>query len=186
MRNTLKNTKNGENAMAEDTLVQMLLEAADGAVADDRDVELARAAARWATEVAGWQLHLHNGFVFDRDALAYWVRHNVTEQVLEIRVRIDGVRPTYRTHARHHIAHLGHGLDVLASEHMIPARFCTLGRRALEDHAEVLERAAARLWAETAELPDADRASRLDRALGLVDAAESARRFAGAQLAVTG
>lgn len=164
--------------MAEDALVQMLLEMAGGVVADDRDIELARSAARWATEVAGWQLRLHNSFVFEREGMHFWVFGNRVEQILEIRVRlVEG--GAYRAHVRHRIAHLGHGLDVLAGEDLIPARFCTLGRRALEDHAEALDRAAMRL------ITGPTGASLFDWACGLSEAAESARRFAGAELAVT-
>lgn len=178
MHNTLKNTKNGETAMAEDLLVQMLLDVAGAAVTDDRDIKLARAAARWAEQVAGWRPHLHNSFAFQRHGLGFWVLGDRTEQILEIRVRLADDLP-YRTHARHRIAHLGHGLDVLAGEDLIPARFCTLGRRALEDHAEVLDRAAIQL------ATGANGPVMMDWACGLAEAAASARRYAGAQLAVT-
>jgi hypothetical protein len=190
VNNTLKNIKNGETTMAEDALVQMLLEVAGGAVADERDVELARAAARWAQKVAGWQLHLHNSFVVEREGLCFWILGNRAEQVLEIRARITADGP-YRTHVRHRIAHLGHGLDVLAGEDLIPARFCTLGRRALDDHAEALDRAADELW-RLAHLPGVNEGEGewydwelKIRSATLNMAADRARAFPRGELAVT-
>lgn len=180
------NIRNGETTMAEDALVQMLLETAGGAVDDERDVDLARAAARWAQEVAGWQLHLFNSFVFEREGLCFWILGHRTERMLEIRARV-AVDGPYRTHVRHRIAHLGHGLDVLAGEGLIPARFCTLGRRSLEDHAEALDRAANEMW-RLAHLPgiDEDECWELKiRSATLNMAADRARAFPRGELAVT-
>lgn len=183
--------KNEVVEMAEDTLVRMLLEVAGGAVADERDVELTRAAARWAHDVAGWRLHLHNGFVFERNGMCFWVLANRPDQVLEIRISSD-MRFRWTTHARHRIAHLGHGLDVLAAEDLLPARFSTIGRKALDDYAEALDRAASRLAAMGDEAGPAELAEygehypwemRL-RAAVMNRAADQARAFPRAELAV--
>lgn len=130
---------------AEDTLVQMLLEVAGGQVADERDVPLARAAARWASRHAGWQLHLHNSFFFEVQSLSFWILANRVDQVLEIRTRLEPGKG-WLVHARHRIAHLGHGLNVLAGEELLPARFSPLGRQALDDWAESMDRAANEFW----------------------------------------
>lgn len=171
--------------MAEDSFVQMLLEAAAGEVTDERDIGLARVAGRWALTAGGWQLHLHNGFYVPGEGMDRWVLVNRPDQRLEVRVRIAGA--DWRPHVSHTIAHVGHALDVLAAEDLLPARFSTLGRRALEGHAEVLERAAGRVReAARGEDNTLAYAGLVARAVGLCEAAESARRYAGAELAVLG
>jgi hypothetical protein len=155
--------------MAEDTLVQMLLEVADGNVVDDRDIDLARAAARWAHEYGKWLPYLNNSFIFQRNGMHFWVVAKRSEQVLEVRASA-GRRHRWTVHARHRIAHLGHGLNVLVTEELLPERYSPIGRRALEDHAEVLWRAAKRTSTAGAEMTD--------WACGLAEAASSAERFA--------
>jgi hypothetical protein len=172
--------------MAEDALVAMLLEVAGGQVAGERDVKLARAAARWATEYAGWKLHLYNSFFFEVEAVGFWILANRSEQVLEIRTRLAGGRG-WLTHARHRIAHLGQGLDVLAAEGLLPARFSTLGQRALDDYADALDRGASTLAGmaeEDAGEGEHYRWEMLIRAATMNRAADQARAFPRAELAV--
>lgn len=167
-------------------MVAMLLEAAAGVIADERDILQARVAARWTRQVAGWRLHLDRGFVFDRNGMQFWVH---TDRIygpgLEIQVRAAGAN-RWQTHATHRIAHLGHGLDVLAAEDLIPAYLSTLARRALEDYAETLDRSARRL-AERAdtESAQADPREMRIRAATLNQAAAQARAFPRAELAVS-
>lgn len=177
--------------MAEDTLVGMLLEVAGGQVDDERDIELARAAARWATEHAGWKLHLHNSFFVEYETLSFWILAVSSTQVLEIRTRLAAGRG-WLTHARHEIAHVGHGLDVLAAEGLLPARFCTLGRRALDDYAEAMDRAASEFWRRAQEVTPDEIAEYGEvyphemrvRAATMNRAADQARAFPRAELAV--
>ncbi len=171
--------------MAEDTLVAMLLEVAGGTVADERDIELARAAARWATEHAGWKLHLHNSFFFEVEAVGFWILANRSQQVLEIRTRLAGGRG-WLTHARHCIAHLGQGLDILAAEGLLPPRFSTLGQRALDDYAEALDRGASTIAGMAEEDGEGEhyRWEMLIRAATMNRAADQARAFPRAELAV--
>lgn len=132
--------------MAEDEMVAMLLEAADGVIHDERDIAQARLAARWVREVAGWRVLPSCGFIHERNGMQFWV---LTDQahgpMLQVRARAAGAE-LWRTHATHRIAHLGHGLDVLAAEELIPAYLSTLGRRALEDYAEAMDRSASTFW----------------------------------------
>jgi hypothetical protein len=107
--------------MAEDAFVSMLLEVAGGTIVDDSDVDAARAAALWI--------------------LAYR-----TQQVLEIRTRLAPGKG-WLTHARHQIGDLGHGLDILAAEGLLPAEFSALGRRALGSYAEAMDQAAGQFAA---------------------------------------
>lgn len=179
--------------MAEDALVQMLLEAAGGSVTDDRDVALARAAARWATEQAGWKLHLFNSFFFEVEALSFWILLNRTEQVLEIRTRLAPGKG-WLVHARHRIDNLGQGLDVLAAEGLLPDHFAPIGRRALERYAAAMDRAASELAAqadavtaaEIAEYGDHYSWELLIRAATMNRAADQARAFRRDDMAVTG
>jgi hypothetical protein len=176
-----------ETTMAEDALVQMLLDVAGGTVADERDVVLARAAARWASTHAGWRLHLCNSFFVEVETLSWWILAVRAEQLLEIRVRL-GPGLGWHTHAQHHIAHLGHGLDVLAAEELLPARFSTLGRLALEDFAESLDRGATAMCRRPApgdEDPDIFAWEMKIRAAVMNRAADQARAFPRSELAVT-
>jgi hypothetical protein len=132
--------------MTEDSVFQMLMEVAAGTVADERDVELAQAAAAWAARNDHWQPHLHNAFTFTRNGMRFLVTAYGAGQVLEIKVRAEGSPMGWQMHTRSRIAHLGHALNVLATEDLIPARFSTLGRSALDDYSEVCERSARRLW----------------------------------------
>lgn len=168
--------------MSEDAFVRMLLEAADGVVTDERDVDLARAAATWALQPAsrgggGWRSYLDDGFLIARSGLQYWVSAAAYRGRLIVMVRLEP-GTCWRQHGQWQIADLGHALNVLANERLLPARFCTLGREALEDHAEALDRAAERLM----DGPDATVMT--DWACGLAEAAASARRFSAGQLAV--
>lgn len=162
--------------MAEDAFVRMLLEAADGTVADERDIELARAAGRWALS-HGWRPYLGDGqgFVCGHNGLEFWVDDAPSRDALVVMVRISPGRG-WRAHARYPVDHVGHALDLLAAEGLLPARFSTIGRRALADHAEVLWRAAKRVL-------DIDDAM-FDWACGLAEAAASAERFPSGELAV--
>ncbi len=178
------NTKNEVSVMVEEVLVQMLLEAGGGEVLDGQDLDLARAAAAWAVQDAGWQLHLNNSFFVEVQALSFWILLVRATQTLDIRVRLSD-QPGWQTHSRHHVAHLGHALEVLVAEGMLPARFAPAGRRALEDYATALDRASARLHqlADQAADPDAVRYGRHQpqemriRAGALAEAAEQARGF---------
>jgi hypothetical protein len=184
-------TTNEETAMAEDTLVRMLLEVAGGEVADQRDVALARAAARWAIKQGGWQLHLDNSFFFEVETLSFWILAIRPEQLLEIRTRLAPGKG-WLSHARHRIAHLGQGLDVLATEGMIPAEFSTLGYRALESYAEAMDRAAGEFGRraqqatpqELAEYGEYYPQEMLIRSATMSRAAEQARAFPRGRLAV--
>jgi hypothetical protein len=171
----------------EDALVQMLLEVAGGAVEDERDIVLARAAAAWAARNTGWQMHLHNSFFFEVQTLSFWILANRGEQALEIRTRLAPGHG-WLVHARHRIAHVGHGLDVLASEGLLPGRFSTLGRQALEDYAEALDRGAARIFQEANRVDggqdDAAQAGMRIRCLVMHQVAEQARAFPRTELAV--
>lgn len=175
--------------MAEDLMIQTLMQVAGGNVIDQRDIELARAAARWAHASAGWLPHPNGGFTFEREFLHYWILGtDGAGQHLEIRVGPGG--GNWHTHLQARIDHVGHALDVLAAEDLIPARFCTLGRRALEDFAAASER-SARVMADMADDFDADISGdpiepwelRL-RADMLLQAAAQMRAFPGAELAV--
>jgi hypothetical protein len=94
---------------------------------------------------------------------------------------------------RHRIAHVGHGLDVLAAEDLLPARFSTIGRKALDDYAEALDRAATRFWeratnasrCELAEFGDHYPWEMRIRSATMNRAADQARAFPRAELAVT-
>lgn len=166
--------------MAEDAFVRMLLVAAGGHVTDERDVELARAAGAWAYE-HGWRPYLGDcqGFVCGRNGLEFWVDGASAPDALLILVRLQP-GTGWKIHCRYPVANLGHALNVLVAEELLPDRFSTIGRRALEDHAAALERSAAfirrrSLFADSEGWVEAD---------VLDQAAASARRFAGAQLAV--
>ncbi len=112
--------------------------------------------------------------------------------MLEIRTRLAPGRG-WLTHARHRIAHVGQGLDVLAAEDLLPARFSTLGRRALDDYAEALDRAAGEFWrlaqqatsAEIAEFGDYYPQEMRIRAATMNRAADQARAFPRGELVVT-
>jgi hypothetical protein len=163
--------------MSEDAFVRMLLEAAGGNVVDERDVELARAAARWALKPKNnWRRYL-DGFICGHDGLEFWVQHTPSRDALTVMVRLTP-GTGWNQHGRYPVAHLGHALDLLAAEGLLPARFSTIGRRALEDHAEAMSRAARQLI--QGDSPDGQTVW----AAALSDAADSARRFAGAELAV--
>jgi hypothetical protein len=185
-----RNTKIEVVEMAENGFVQTLLEAAAGNVADERDVELARAASAWAYR-NGWRAHLGAGFVCDCNNLQFRVDSDVERDALTVMVRLRP-GPGWKLHARYPIAHLGHALDVLAAEGLIPARFSTIGRRALEDHAEALDRGAAELAmmaelvgpAEIAEFGEHYAGELLVRAAVMNRAADQARSFPRGELAV--
>lgn len=165
--------------MSEDGFVRMLLEAAGGEVTDERDLQLARNAAHWALN-HGWQPSPYGddqGFICNRGGLQFWVDDTSSRDALMVMVRLDS-SADWRTHGRYPIAHLGHALDVLTAEGLLPAWFSTISRSALEGHAEVLWRAAKRVLAQDESLAD--------WACGLAEAAESAKRYARAELAVTG
>lgn len=117
--------------MAEDSFVQMLLQAAQGSIEDERDVQLARDAGRWAVTEGGWKLHLHNGFFVPGTTLQRWVLVNRPDNLLTIRVRAAG-RKNWVLHDERVVADLGHGLDLLAGEYLIPGRLCPIGRSAVE------------------------------------------------------
>jgi len=133
--------------VTEETLVGMLLDVAGGEVADERDVQLARYAARWAAG-HGWKLHLHNSFFFEIETLSFWILAARSSQTLEIRVRLGDGRG-WQTHARHRVAHVGHGLAILVDEGLLPACFSPIGRQALEDF-DALDRGASPLWRHAA------------------------------------
>jgi hypothetical protein len=178
--------------MVENSFVQMLRDVASGEVADVRDLGLAVAAGEWA--LAGnhprWQADpVIAGYLIPGNGIERWVGVNEIEQELEVRVRIDGSR--WQQHATHRIAHVGHALDVLAAEELIPARFSTLGRRALEDQAESLDRAAARLssmaddaYADESEIAPLYGWELRIRSATLSMAADRARAFPRGELAV--
>jgi hypothetical protein len=188
-----RNTKNGGIEMAEDAFVQMLLEAAAGNVADERDVELARAAGAWAHR-HGWRPYLgaSHGFVCGHGGLEFWVDDVPTRDALLVMVRIQP-GSGWRSHARYPIAHLGHALDMLATEGLIPPRFSTIGRRALEDFGEALDRSAGKLWemaeqatlAEIAEYGEHYPWDLRIRSAVMNRAADQARAFPRGELAVT-
>jgi hypothetical protein len=188
-----RNTKNGGIEMAEDAFVQMLLEAAGGNVADERDVTLARAAGAWAHR-NGWRPYLgaHQGFICGHSGLEFWVDDVPTRDALLVMVRIHPGK-SWRSHARYPIAHLGHALDVLAAEGLIPPRFSTIGRRALEDFAEALDRSASKMWqmadqASPAEIEEYGEHYPWDlriRSAVMNRAADQARAFPRGELAVT-
>lgn len=166
-------------------MVQMLMEVSGGNVLDDRDIALARAAGRWAHSCAGWRPHLHNSFVFQNGAgLHFWVLA-VGGQTLE--VRVGPGQGIWHTHLEVRVDDVGHALNLLAAEGLIPARFSTLGRGVLEDFAESLERSGT-VMAELADDFDADQACEpwelRIHAEVLQIVAEQARGFPGAELAV--
>lgn len=174
--------------MIESGFVQMLLDVAGGVVEDPRDLELARSAARWVRH-AGWQPHLHNSFVVPGENLQRWVLMVRPVRELQIRVRIGN--SDWYPHITRTIAHVGHGLDVLADEGLLPARLCPIGRRALDDYAEALDRAASAFWRMAEEATEAELAEygkhypwemRL-RSATMNRAADQARAFRG-ELAV--
>jgi len=187
-----RNTKNGENEMAEDAFVRMLLESAGGNVVDERDVVLARAAAAWALR-HGWRPYLgdHQGFVGGHNGLEFWVDDAPTRDALMILARVQP-GTGWKAHGRYPIAHLGHALDVLAAEGLIPARFSTIGQRALEDYAEALDRSASVLGLLAQEVGPAEVAEYGEhyawelkvRAAVMNRAADQARAFPRAELAV--
>jgi hypothetical protein len=177
--------------MAEDTMVRMLMEVAGGNVVDDRDIALARAAGRWAHAIAGWQPYPDGGFVFDRGFLSYWVAGtDGAGQYLEIRVGPGG--GNWHTHLATRIDHVGHALNILAAEDLIPARFSTLGRQALDDYATASERSAQVMieMADDFDREDLASAETIEpwelriRADTLLHAAAQMRAFPGAELAV--
>lgn len=179
--------------MAEDAFVRMLLEAAGGNVADERDVVLARAAGAWAHR-HGWRSYLGEGqgMICGHSGLEFWIDDAPSRDALMVMVRI-APGTGWRKHARYPVAHLGHGLDVLAAEGLIPARFSTIGRRALEDFAEALDRGASALdqlgatatAAEVAEYGEHYPQEMRVRAAVMNRAADQARAFPRAELAVT-
>jgi len=178
--------------MLEKVLVEMLRDAGGGEVLDPADEDLARAAARWA-EQAGWQLHLHNSFFFEVQALlSVWILLVRSTQTLEIRVRLSD-QPGWETHARHRIAHLGHGLEVLVAEGLIPARYSPVGHRALAEFATAIDRVAGqfgRLADETtpAEIEEFGKHYPWEmriRSATLHQVADQARAFPHGALAVT-
>jgi hypothetical protein len=171
--------------MVENSFVQMVSDVAGGEVADVRDIALAVAAGQWALDgdTPRWQESGAGGWVIPGNGMDHWVTMDDEFQELVVRVSINGSE--WDIHVSHKIAHIGHALDVLAAEDLIPARFSTLGRRALEDHAEALDRAAAKIWAVAR--PGGGEPAHdglMSRVLGLNQAADSARRFSGAQQAV--
>ena len=164
--------------MAEEAMARMLLDVAGDRVEDKRDLDLARAAARWATTQGHWQPHLHNGFFFERSGVCFWLL-TIGSQHLELRMRLQAQAPWIQ-HFSRPVAHLGHALDVLASEGLIPARYSPLTRRVLEDLAAAHE-CSAQVLAELAGEDDcgvADAWRYQVQADTLRNAAESARRFA--------
>lgn len=162
-------------------MVRMLMEVAAGNVLDDRDIVLARAAARWAHTSGGWRPHLHNSFVFERNGLHYWV---LADQALSLEIRV-GQPGIWHPHLRARIDHVGHALNVLAAEELIPARFSTLARAALDDFAEALQRSGAVILETGADLESADEPRWLQvQAETLQIVVDQARRFAGVPLAV--
>jgi hypothetical protein len=177
--------------MAEDALVRMLLDVAGGNVGLQRDVALARAAARWAVQHGGWQLHLNNGFFLEVQTLSFWILANRSEKVLEIRARLAPGKG-WLTHARHRIAHLGQGLDVLAAEGLLPAEYSTLGYQALEHYADAMDRAAGEFSrraqeATTEELAEFGAGYSQEmriRSATMGQAADQARAFPNGKLAV--
>lgn len=176
--------------MIEDRFVQMLLEAAAGSVADERDLELARAAASWAL-THNWQpvpgtFSAVEGFLIPGEGMDRWIANRGTEPRLVIQVRLDGGE--WCQHVSWPVDSLGHALDLLAAEQLIPARFSTIGRRAVLDHATVLDRAGDILGdlAREGFYATRDRETELimeGRISGLHEAALSARRFAHSELA---
>lgn len=185
----LSNIMSGGHTMSENGFVQMLLEAAGGSIADQRDMELACAGAQWALS-HGWRPYLgaYQGYVGGNRGLEFWVNDTPTRDALMVMVRV-APGTAWKVHARYPVAHLGHALDILAAEELIPARFSTIGRRALEGHAEALEGAADTLGdvVRRAYCADRNRDAELvgeARIASLLEAAESARRYAGAELAV--
>lgn len=175
--------------MSEDRFVAMLLAAAGDVVTDQRDIELARSAGAWALR-NGWEPYLNDGWVCTRPGgLQFWVDDTPSPGALLISVRLEPGRP-WRTHVRAPVADLGQALDKLAGERLLPARFCTLGRAALDDYAEALDRAASSLW-DLAHEPGAVEAEgefypwemRI-RSATLNQAASRARAFPRAELAV--
>lgn len=178
--------------MAEDAFVRMLLEAADGTVADERDIELARAAGRWALS-HGWRPYIGEGqgFVCGHNGLEFWVDDAPSRDALVLMVRIEPGRG-WKTHARYPVDHVGHALDLLAAEGLLPARFSTIGRRALDDYAEALDRAATHFWmmaetataAELAEYGEHYPHEMRVRSATMNRAADQARAFPRAELAV--
>jgi hypothetical protein len=168
--------------MSEDAMVRLLLEVSGGCVLDDRDTALAQAAARWAHGFGRWRPYDGNGFIYERDGMTYRIMAGAA-QMLEIRVCIGGRH--WVTHLQARIEHLGHGLDLLATEGLLPARFSTLGRRALEDYAQACDRSSKIIAEMSEELQQGGLRGELQvKAETLALAAEQARSFAGAELAV--
>ncbi len=177
--------------MAEDAFVQMLLKAAGGHVDDERDMDLAQAAALWASQPQhGWRPYLQ-GFIRGHNGLEFWVDGMVAPEALLILVRLQP-GTGWKVHGRYPVAHLGHALDVLAAEGLIPAQFCTIGRRALGNYAEALDRAAGVLSAigraatsqEIADYGEFYPREMEIRAAAMNRAADQARAFPRAELAV--
>lgn len=170
--------------MAEDAMVQLLMDISSCTVEDEHDIVLARAAGRWAHAVAGWRPYQHSGFVFEKSGLHFWVLG--ANLKLQVRVSPDNKR-SWHTHLECRIDHVGHALNVLGAEELLPARFSPMGRRALEDYATCLDRSAA-VMRKVADDPDC--APTVEpwelriKAEALEAAGDQARAFPGAELAV--
>lgn len=163
--------------MADISLMGTLLNAVAGNVElTPTEVEhLVYAAEGWLRD-HGWESHWSRGwsnagraFGPDEDGGA-----------LIIRERRRGFWDA--TGVRHPIGSVAKALNVLANEGILPARFSTLGRAALLDHAEVCERAAVVMGEELDKKPYSqtnaqDRLLTFARMEGLRLAADSARRF---------
>lgn len=121
-----------ETKTAEEDFVRMLLEAAGGNVADQRDVELARAAGNWALR-NGWSQYIANGegFICDREGLQFWINDTAARDALMIMVRISP-GTGWQVHGRYPVAHVGHALDLLAAEELLPPQFSAIARRVTE------------------------------------------------------
>lgn len=179
--------------MAEDAFVRMLLVAAGGYVTDERDVELARAAGAWAGR-NGWRPYLGDcqGFTCGRGSLEFWIDGVNAPDALLILARLQP-GTGWKIHSRYPVANLGHALDVLAAEQLLPARFSTIGRRTLEDFGEALDRGASKLWemaeqttpVEIAEYGEHYPWDLRIRSVTMNRAADQARAFPRSELAVT-
>lgn len=119
-------------------LLNTLLDAAgDWQVVPDDDLALVCAAEQWLIE-NGWELHYSRGWsnvgrAFTAD----------DEPGLVVRERRRGFWDAEGI--RHPAPSVGGALNVLANVGILPSRFSTLGRDALRDFSEALERAAERL-----------------------------------------
>lgn len=125
-------------------LLNTLLDAAgDWQVMPADDLALVGAAEQWLTE-NGWELHYSRGWsnvgrAFTAD----------DEPGLVIRERRRGFWDAEGV--RHPVPSVGGALNVLANVGILPSRFSTLGRDALRDFGEALERAAERLDEDTSD-----------------------------------